>query len=37
MNWQLHYCLDGAHYDPVDKAEFIRLIQSGDVPPGTQV
>ena len=37
MSGQWHYSQDGAQYGPVDEAEIIRLIQSGELAPGTPV
>ena len=37
MNRQWYYNQDGAQYGPVDEAEIIRQIQSGELPPGTPV
>ena len=37
MSNQWHYSQDGAQYGPVDEAEIIRLIQSGELAPGTPV
>ena len=37
MNGQWHYSQDGAQYGPVDEAEIIRLIQDGELAPGTPV
>ena len=37
MSNQWHYSQDGAQYGPVDEAEIVRLIQSGELAPGTPV
>ena len=34
-NW--YYSKDGAQYGPVGESEIIRLIQDGDLDPGTPV
>ena len=37
MSQQWHYSQDGAQYGPVDESEIIRLIQEGELAPGTPV
>jgi len=37
MSGQWHYSEEGAQYGPVDEAEIIRLIQDGELAPGTPV
>ena len=37
MSQQWHYSQEGAQYGPVDESEIVRLIQSGELPAGTQV
>ena len=37
MSQQWHYSQNGAQYGPVDEAEIIRLIKSGELAPGTAV
>jgi hypothetical protein len=37
MSNQWHYSQDGAQYGPVDEAEIVRLIQDGELAPGTPV
>ena len=37
MTQPWYYNQDGAQYGPVDEVEVIRLIQSGELPPGTPV
>ena len=37
MSQQWHYSQDGAQYGPVDESEIIRLIQDGELAPGTPV
>ena len=37
MSGQWHYSQDGAQYGPVDESEIIRLIQDGELAPGTPV
>ncbi len=37
MSNQWHYSQDGAQYGPVDEAEIVRLIQSGELTPSTPV
>ena len=37
MSGQWHYSEDGAQYGPVDEAEIIRLIQDGELAPGSPV
>ena len=35
MSGQWHYSQDGAQYGPVDEMEIIRLIQDGELAPGS--
>ena len=37
MSNQWYYSEDGAQYGPVDEAEIVRLIQDGELAPGTPV
>ena len=37
MSNQWHYSQDGAQYGPVDETEIVRLIQDGELAPGTPV
>lgn len=37
MSTRWYYSQDGAQYGPVDESEVIRLIQTGEIPPGVPV
>ena len=37
MSNQWHYSQEGAQYGPVDESEIVRLIQDGELAPGTPV